>query len=148
DPALLKEINAQAYYVYPRSFVKVGDRFYYADHDGPSDRGYGGHAYAAEDHYHLFEGNSEGAVSMRTLWGINTIGTDNITPLGTNLVFTTYDDYDGSGRPVKELWFYNPSVRPPATPKFFLVSPDTDKDLKRMIDGANIAGDPWSAVPY
>src|SRR5690606_22659090 len=102
DPALLKEINAQAYYVYPRSFVKVGDRFYYADHDGPSDRGYGGHAYAAEDHYHLFEGNSEGAVSMRTLWGINTIGTDNITPLGTNLVFTTYDDYDGSGRPVKE----------------------------------------------
>lgn len=135
QPTLAMETKAISWgSVSPRDYTKVGQRLFVADHDGPSDSGYSGDPYVFEDYFHLWEVDASGASSMRTLWGVNTVDSDNITEYHGNVLFTASEEYEGE----KYLWFYDPDVRPGGEPRFILVSPFTDKDVKRLLDGSTL----------
>ena len=97
--------KAKAEGVFPRDITKVGDLVFYGDHDGPTDPTTG-YPYAEEDYYHLYQADGNTSKSMRALWGINTLGTNDITPLKGNVVFTTFNDQRGDADNQKRLWFY------------------------------------------
>lgn len=128
---MFARVKAVSYLVFPRGFTKASTYLFYADHDGLTDQ-LSGSPLATEDSYHLFEANGETSKSMRTLWGINTIDTDNITPLRDAIVFTA--QHEGH----KKWWFYDPSVRPMPEPTFTLVHASSDRDVRRIIDSASI----------
>lgn len=132
------EFRARGYLLFPRDLTKVGDLVFYADHDGPTDMT-SGSPHAAEDAYHLFQADGDTTRSMRTMWGVNTLNSDNIEGLNGNVVFTANETQDGTYDPQKKLWIYDPRVTPPPTASFILVSSSSDEDLKRLLDGSTIA---------
>ena len=90
--------------------TKVGDFAFFADHDGPSEPRYErGAPYNEEDYFHLFQTDGETAQSMRTMFGINTTGTDDIVNYNGKVLFSTYDDYPDATGAVRRLWIYDPS---------------------------------------
>ena len=127
--------KAKFYGIFPRDITKVGDYAFYADHDGFTDNGT---PLSAEDSYHLFQADGDTTASMRTLWGVNTIETDNITNLNGKVIFTTYYHLPNSADYRKRLWFYDPTQTPPPTPTFTLVDSRADADVRRLLDGASI----------
>lgn len=131
------DVKARYYGIFPRDMTKIGERIYYGDHDGlmQSD---GGYPISSDDYFHLFEADGDTTYSMRTLWGINTTGTDNIADLNGKVLFTTYNNEFGTVDAETKLWLYDPAVRPEATSTFTLVRSDSDQDVKRIIDGAEI----------
>ena len=90
-----------------RGPIKVGDFLFYADHDGPSDSD-AGMPEDPDDYYHLFQNNGESQASMRTLYGVSTLGTHNITDYNSVVAFTTQDTRSGSTDKRKFLWTYDP----------------------------------------
>src|SRR5690349_1392900 len=128
-------------YTFPRDLTKAADLVFYGDHDGLM-QSEGGWPESQDDYFHLFEADGETTASMRTLWGINTIGSNNITPFQGNVLFTTYDDQHGAEPNAMKLWIYDPTVRPEPVQKFTLVDAATDEDAKRLIEGGKVK------IPY
>ncbi len=145
---VLRDFNSSAYLIYPREMTKVGDFVFFADHDGLSDRGYGGFPYAPEDYFHLFQTDGEKVESMRTMYGISTVGTNNVTDYNGNVIFTTHDDQSKTPESnPKRLWIYEPMEAPGDSATFTLVNADSDKDVRRVTEGANIVQPSYSQVP-
>ncbi|MDQ2656613.1 MAG: Ig-like domain-containing protein, partial [Bacteroidota bacterium] len=145
---VLTEFNSAAYLVFPREMTKVGDFVLYADHDGLSDRGYGGFPYAPEDYFHLIQTDGENVASMRTMFGVSTIGTNNITDYNGSAIFTTHNDQSGppESNP-KRLWIYEPIEAPRDSATFTLVHAETDRDVRRVNEGANIVQPEYGPEP-
>jgi ELWxxDGT repeat protein len=133
--------NAAYLYTFPRDLTKAADRVFYGDHDGlmHSD---GGMPESQDDYYHLFESDGESTASMRTLWAINTVGSNNITPINNKVLFTTYNNQQSAEANSMKLWIYDPAIRPEPVQKFTLVDAQTDEDAKRLIEGGKIT------IPY
>lgn len=139
------DLKARYYGIYPRDFTRVGDLLFYGDHDGlmHSD---GGFPVSEDDYYHMFEADGDTTYSMRTLWGVNTIGSDNFTGLNGKVIFTTYNNQFSPVDTDTKLWVYDPAIRPEPTATFTLVRSDSDKDVKRIIDGAEVRTG-WYSTP-
>ena len=138
---LYARFNAAYLYTFPRDVTKAADRVFYGDHDGLM-RPEGGMPESQDDYYHLFESDGESTASMRTLWAINTIGSNNITPINNKVLFTTYNNQQGAEANSMKLWIYDPALRPEPVQKFTLVDAQTDEDAKRLIEGGKIT------IPY
>ena len=100
--------NSTGYAMGPRDVTKVGELVFYADHIAPA---YEGRPDDPSDYYHLFQSDGFTAQSMSTLFGIPTVGTDNIVNFRKQVVFTTSDNYRNRNAP-KYLWIYDPSSSP------------------------------------
>ena len=99
--------NASQQFTPPLDLVKVNDLLFYADHEGRPDEG--GIPEDKDDYFHLFQNDGETWASMRTMYGVSTIGTDNIVDYNGIVAFTTQNDQDGSTDTQKYLWIYDPS---------------------------------------
>ncbi len=129
------QFNSAAFLIGPREMTKVGDYVFFADHDGLSDRGYSGMPYSDEDYFHLMQTDGDTVQSMRTMFGINTTGTDNITDYDGRVVFTTHT---GDEAQPSTLWIYEPVEAPNDSATFTLVNAGSDRDVRRVTEGAKI----------
>ena len=106
-------LRYKAYYDSPhdggiRGPKKAGNLLFYGDHDGPVDEG--AMPEDPNDYYHLFQNNAESQASMRSLYGVSTLGTHNITDYNGVVAFTTQDARRESTDKRKFLWTYDPRV--------------------------------------
>ncbi|MDQ2658664.1 MAG: PA14 domain-containing protein, partial [Bacteroidota bacterium] len=136
--------NSAAFLVGPREMTKVGDYVFFADHDGLSDRGYSGMPYADEDYFHLMQTDGVTVKSMRTMFGINTAGTDNVTDYNGRVVFTTHS---GDEALPSTLWIYEPVEAPNDSATFTLVHAGSDRDVRRVTEGATIVQPEYGPAP-
>jgi ELWxxDGT repeat protein len=123
------QFKAVTTYPQRRDLTTVNDFTFYADHDGPADEG--GNAVNEADYLHLFQANGFTTQSMRTLFGVSTVGANDITDYNGKVIFTTYDDRNGATSNRKLLWLYDQN-NPPPTPTFTLVNADTDEDVQTI----------------
>jgi ELWxxDGT repeat protein len=99
--------NSAAQFRPPTKFTEVSDMLFYADHDAPPDEG--GLVDDPDDYFHLFQNDGETWQSMRTMYGVSTVGTNNIVDYNGVVAFTTQNDQEGSTDTQKYLWIYDPS---------------------------------------
>lgn len=114
-----------------RDITTVSDLTFYADHDGPVDEGY--YPINEADYFHLIQTDGFTTQSMRTMFGVSTLGANDITDFNGKVIFTTYDDRSASGP--KLLWMYDPNNIQEHHGSFTLVNADTDEDIRVLTDG-------------
>ena len=119
----------------PKDITKVGEYVFYADHDGLTDTD--GYPSSFEDYFHLFRADGFSAESMRTLYGINTVFTEEIVDFNGQVLFTTFDQRFHSKDKQKRLWTLDPDSPPRRNPSVTLVDAGTDEDVRRLIEGSS-----------
>src|SRR5690606_33187895 len=74
----------------------------------------------------------------------NTAGTDNVTDYNGRVVFTTHS---GDEALPSTLWIYEPVEAPNDSATFTLVHAGSDRDVRRITDGATIAQPEYGPAP-
>jgi ELWxxDGT repeat protein len=105
----------------------------FADHDGPVDPG--SNPENPAHYFHLFQTDGVTTQSMRTVYGINTIGTDNIVNFNGKVIFTAYPEFNGETGEPKYVWIYDPANPSGTRASFTMVDSDTDKDIQTINEG-------------
>lgn len=113
----------------PRHVTKINDLIFFGDHEN----GEMGNPDQPDDYYQLIQADAFTRASIRQIYGGSFVGTDNVTDYNGRALFTTYDDFSGSGDTKKRLWIYNPGS--PVHGTFTLVNADTDEDIQGIDDG-------------
>lgn len=115
-----------------KNLTTVGEFAFYTDHDGPVD--YGGYPINGADYFHLFQTDGFTTQSMRTKFGVSTLGADNVTDFNGKVLFTMQEQ-DAGGTSDHQLWIYDPDNASATQAFFTLVDADTDKDLQIINEG-------------
>ena len=98
--------NSAGYLSHPRDLTEVADLIFYGDHDGPA---YEGNVSDPDDYFHLIQSDGVTTASMRTIYGVSTIDTDNITDYNGIVLFTARNDQNESTDKQKYVWIYDPN---------------------------------------